>query len=163
MVTATFESQIINPYTNYSMGKWLFLMQREMSERAKRAVRRKQTSERCERTSERTSEWPITKFPISRRSESQWNVGKSPTSAAFFVFLISVGSMSRMYHGSSATPVKPPLVMMKYSLLYTRPSFKRLTVFRGTRAHWRSFCLGLVWIPFLDRVLSDILYSWTLL
>ena len=42
----------------------------QRSARAKRAVRSKRMSERCERTSERMSEWPITNIPITRFSES---------------------------------------------------------------------------------------------
>ena len=39
------------------------------AERAERAVRSKRMSERCERTSERTSEWPGTYVPITSLSE----------------------------------------------------------------------------------------------
>ena len=39
--------------------------------RAKRAVRSKQTSERCERTSERTNEWPSTHIWVLRGSGPQ--------------------------------------------------------------------------------------------
>ena len=46
------------------------------SAQAKRAVRSKRTSERCERMSERTSEWPSTNVPISRDSESLWALNK---------------------------------------------------------------------------------------
>ena len=38
----------------------------QWSARAKRAVRSKRGSERCERTSERSSEWPYSNIPISR-------------------------------------------------------------------------------------------------
>ena len=42
----------------------------QRSARAKRAVRSKRTSERCQRTSERMSEWPSTYISISRAFES---------------------------------------------------------------------------------------------
>ena len=41
-----------------------------LSQRARRAVRSKRTSERCEWISERMSEWPITRVPILRSPES---------------------------------------------------------------------------------------------
>ena len=44
----------------------------QRSVRAKRAVRSKRTSERCERTSEQRSEWPITNVSISRGFVSLW-------------------------------------------------------------------------------------------
>ena len=42
----------------------------ERAREASSAERSKRMSERCEGTSERTSEWPITNVPISRGSES---------------------------------------------------------------------------------------------
>ena len=43
----------------------------EKSERAKRAVQSKRTSEQCEQTSERTSEWPSTQICILGYSGTQ--------------------------------------------------------------------------------------------
>ena len=51
--------------TSLGVSEWA-----QRSARAKRAVRSKRTSERCERTSERMSEWPGTNILISRSSES---------------------------------------------------------------------------------------------
>ena len=45
----------------------------QRSARAKRGVQSKQTSERCERTSERTSEWPSTYVPILGCSAALWH------------------------------------------------------------------------------------------
>ena len=44
----------------------------QQSARAKQVVRSKQTSERCERTSERKSEWPSTAVWILGYSDPQW-------------------------------------------------------------------------------------------
>ena len=46
----------------------------QRSVQAKQAVRSKQTSERCERMSKRTSEWPSTYIWVLGGSGPQWNV-----------------------------------------------------------------------------------------
>ena len=78
--------------------------------RAKRAVRSKWTSERCEQTSERTREWPSTYVSILVCSRPQWNGGTGLSSTLgqmlshsihcmgvlFVQFLLSVQPSSRI-------------------------------------------------------------------
>ena len=55
------------------------------------------TVERCERTSERTSEWPSTNVPISRDSESLWKGGFRRERSINL-------QLDKFHYGSSASP-----------------------------------------------------------
>ena len=74
--------------------------------RAKQAVRSKGTSEWCEWTSKRTSEWPSTYFSIPVHSRPQWGGGKviMTTSVPNGNVILSRPPFSTLLPSSCSTP-----------------------------------------------------------